>query len=289
MRRPKPPTSSAETPSRSISIARRATALTIAGSDPSGGAGLQADLKAFQQNGVYGMSVVTLLTVQNTVGVERIEVMPLDLVVQQLDCVIRDIPPLAIKTGALGNPSVLQGVAMHLKGYDGDLIVDPVLISKHGDPLADDSMIGAYRKYLFPIATLITPNRYEAETIVGRELSDIDSFCEAAWELQQMGPKHVLIKAGLIDGLRQHVYADAENMVSIGVDDCPGNRGHGAGCSLSATIAARMSLSDRKVSHAKRMRAAVDFAITAVHASVKLAPQLGKGCSPVEHRALHLG
>jgi hydroxymethylpyrimidine/phosphomethylpyrimidine kinase len=273
----------------SVEIARRATALTIAGSDPSGGAGLQADLKAFQQNGVYGMSVVTLLTVQNTVGVKRVEVMPAELVEQQIECVVEDIPPLAIKTGALGNPEIIRVVEKSLKSYRCDLIVDPVLISKHGATLGDSSLIDAYRTRLFPIATMITPNRHETEAILGRKLTDLDSVCQAAYDLHQMGPQSVLIKAGVIDGIREHVFADGDMVTSIGLENRPGNHGHGAGCSLSATIAARLARGNPAHPHPKRVRAAVEFAITAVHASVTLALPVGKGCHPVEHRVLDRG
>ncbi len=140
----------------------QATALTIAGSDPSGGAGLQADLKVFQQLGVYGMSVVTLLTVQNTQAVSRVEVMSTDLILQQLDAVMQDIPPKAIKIGALGNANVVQAVGERLAKLETPIVVDPVLVSKHGHPLASDDVVDAYRKFLFPIATVITPNRLEA-------------------------------------------------------------------------------------------------------------------------------
>ncbi|QEG00125.1 Hydroxymethylpyrimidine/phosphomethylpyrimidine kinase [Stieleria maiorica] len=273
----------------SVQIARQAIALTIAGSDPSGGAGLQADLKAFQQNGVYGMSVVTLLTVQNTMGVKRVETMPVDLVEQQLEAVVEDIEPLAIKTGALGTPAIVRAVAERLKSYHGDVIVDPVLISKHGDLLGGDSMVYAYRKYLFPVATLVTPNRYEVEALLGRKLTDLDSICDAAHELLQFGPEYVLIKAGVIDGLRHHVLADQEQTISAAVKDVPGNHGHGAGCSLSATIAAALTRCARTHPQAKRVRAAVEFGIAAVHAAVTLTPPLGKGCRPVEHRVLDKG
>src|SRR5690606_12116469 len=125
---------------------------------PSGGAGLQADLKAFQQNGVYGMSVVTLITVQNTLGVDRVEVLPADLVNEQFDAVMTDIPPRAIKTGALGNASLIAEIAARLAGTPCPVVVDPVMISKHGVTLIDDAAIQAYREILIPQATLLTPN-----------------------------------------------------------------------------------------------------------------------------------
>jgi hydroxymethylpyrimidine/phosphomethylpyrimidine kinase len=163
------------------------------------------------------------------------------------------------------------------------------LISKHGDRLAADAMIDAYRARLLPMANLITPNRFEAEALLGRKLSTTESFCEAAADLLDLGPEYVLIKAGVIDGLRQHVLADQQQVVSMGLPDCAGNHGHGAGCSLSATITARLALSDASIPQAERLRNAIKFAIMAVHAAVTLSPPLGNGCHPVEHRALHHG
>ena len=273
----------------SVSIARKAIALTIAGSDPSGGAGLQADIKAFQQNGVYGMSAVTVLTVQNTERVQRVVVLDAELVKEQIESVMKDIPPLAIKTGALGSVDIIRVVEGSVKSFHGDLIVDPVLISKHGDRLGDSSMIDAYRQRLFPIATMVTPNRFETEAILNRKLTDLDSFCQAAYDLQQLGPSYVLIKAGVIDGIRQHIFAGEDSITSIGLEDRPGNHGHGAGCSLSATIAARLALSNPSHPHALRVKSAVEFAIAAVHASVTLANPIGNGCHPVEHRVLDRG
>ena len=157
----------------------RAVALTIAGSDPSGGAGLQADLKTFQQLGVYGMTAVTLITVQNTQSLQRIEVLSPEMVVAQLDAVLVDIPPRAIKTGALGNAAVVQAVGERLQGVDGPLVVDPVLVSKHGQLLAGDDVMEAYRKYLLPQALLVTPNRFEAERLTGLKLDSPQRVAEA--------------------------------------------------------------------------------------------------------------
>lgn len=274
---------------QTIELAQDAVALTIAGSDPSGGAGLQADLKAFQQNGVYGMAVVTLLTVQNTVGVDRVEVMSMDLIAEQLESVLTDIPPLSIKTGALGSSEVISGIAKVLTDFDGDLIVDPVLVSKHGDRLAGDDAVVAYRDDLLPLATLITPNKHEAECLLDRTFSDVDSVVQGAQDLQKLGPQYVLIKAGTIEGQRVHVYADPDQIVSIQVSEHDTDHTHGAGCYLSATIAARMALFDPSQEHAWRMRAAVDFGIKAVHKAISVAPGLGKGRGPIESRILHLG
>lgn len=275
-----------------VTIAPKATALTIAGSDPSGGAGLQADLKAFQQTGVYGMSAVTLLTVQNTVGVSRVDVMSTDLVVQQLDAVLSDIPPRAVKTGALGNAENITAVAERLTHYEAPLVVDPVLVSKHGDSLADDAAVDAYRETLFPIASIITPNRYEAERLLGRSLknADRDALFEAAFDLASLGSTFVLLKAGRLEDQRCHIFVDGEQAKAFEVPDHPSQQNHGAGCALSATITARLALTaPREGRIAEQFEAAVLFAIRAVNHAIAFAPELGNGRGPIELRMLHIG
>src|SRR5215510_5105352 len=142
-------------------------ALTIAGSDPSGGAGIQADLKTFHRLGVYGEAVITLITVQNTVRVSRVEVMPPDLVLEQIEAVIEDIPPGAAKTGALGSPEMVRIVARAAEQFTFPLVVDPVMVSKHGQPLLSDEAARIVRDQLLPKAKLVTPNIPEAEALSG--------------------------------------------------------------------------------------------------------------------------
>lgn len=282
---------------RKVEIAPHAIALTIAGSDPSGGAGLQADLKAFQQNGVYGMSAVTLITVQNTLGVGKVEVLTPELVGEQIDAVLSDIPPRAIKTGALGNAAVIACVAEKLRklreqtGPDGCLfVVDPVMVSKHGDALVDDEAVSAYRDQLLPLADLLTPNRFETERLLGRDMgSTVEDLLAATQDLQDFGPTAVLVKAGEFDGQQMHVFTEPEQLVTLMVDRHPTTHTHGAGCSLSAVIAARLALSSPKDDESVRMREAVDFAIAAVNHAVHFAPKYGNGCGPIEARLLHIG
>src|SRR5579885_2746213 len=138
-------------------------ALTIAGSDPSGGAGIQADLKTFHQFGVYGEAAITLITVQNTTRVSRIEVLSADLVREQIEAVLEDIPPAAAKTGALGSAAVVRAVAALAAPFDFPLVVDPVTVSKHGRPLLPEDALRALREDLLPHAFLLTPNIPEAE------------------------------------------------------------------------------------------------------------------------------
>src|SRR5580698_5619320 len=162
-------------------------ALSIAGSDPSGGAGLQADLKTFHQMGVYGEAVVTLITVQNTRGLLRVEVLAAELVAEQLHAVISDIPPKAAKTGALGSLAVMEEIAGMAAGFAFPLVVDPVMNSKNGVPLLDQSARAAFAEKLLPRAFLLTPNLEEAAALTGITVDSPESMTAAARRLIEMG------------------------------------------------------------------------------------------------------
>src|SRR5689334_18532106 len=149
---------------------RKPVALTIAGSDPSGGAGIQADLKTFHQFGVYGEAVITLLTVQNTRTVSRVECVAPDLVTEQLQAVLDDIPPYAAKLGALGNAAIVNAVASLAREFTFPLVVDPVMISKHGTPLIPDDAKRALLDHILPVTYLLTPNLPEAAALTGQEV-----------------------------------------------------------------------------------------------------------------------
>src|ERR1035438_8413188 len=164
-------------------------ALTIAGSDPSGGAGIQADLKTFHQFGVYGEAVIALLTVQNTVRVSRVVVMPPALVLAQLAAVLEDIPPGAAKTGALGSTEMVQAVARAAADFKFPLVVDPVMVTKHGVSLLPDTAVAAVRELLLPRAFLITPNVPEAEALTGMEIHSLEDMRLAACRLRDMGAR----------------------------------------------------------------------------------------------------
>ena len=155
-------------------------ALTIAGSDPSGGAGIQADLKTFHQRGVYGTSVVTLITVQNTQKVSAIEILSPDLVEKQIDAVLEDIPPAAVKTGALGNSGIVRLLSEKAKNFPFPLVVDPVMISKHGLPLLTEEARFLLATELLPCAHLVTPNLHEAGELACMRVHDLKSMEEAA-------------------------------------------------------------------------------------------------------------
>ncbi|MGD0499321.1 MAG: bifunctional hydroxymethylpyrimidine kinase/phosphomethylpyrimidine kinase [Bryobacteraceae bacterium] len=253
-------------------------ALTIAGSDPSGGAGLQADLKTFHQFGVYGEAVVTLLTVQNTVRVSRVEVLPPWLALEQLAAVLEDIPPAAAKTGALGSAEMVEAVARAAAEFRFPLVVDPVMVSKHGQPLLPEAAVRAVRELLLPTAALVTPNAPEAEALAGIPIRDLDDMRRAAVRIREMGARAVLIKGG-------HMQADATDLLFDGVDwrEFPAPRldtrhTHGTGCTYSAAIAAGlvrgMALFDA-VACAKRF----------IHEAIRTNPGLGAGSGPVNHHA----
>ena len=175
-------------------------ALTIAGSDPSGGAGIQADLKTFHRMEAYGEAVITLITVQNTVSVDRVEILAADLVRQQVDSVVRDIPPKAAKTGALGSAEIVQTIAEAAQNWTFPLVVDPVMFSSKGSPLLDRAGHEAMVELLIPRATLLTPNLAEASGLAGFSVTDVASMRRAAETIAARGPKNVLVKGGHLLG-----------------------------------------------------------------------------------------
>ena len=175
-------------------------ALTIAGSDPSGGAGIQGDLKTFHQLGVYGEAALTLITVQNTKGVRRVEHLAPDIIREQIEAVIEDIRPNAIKTGALGNAAIVRAVVQALRALKLPLVVDPVMIGKHGASLLDTGAEAALIAELLPLATLLTPNLHEAAQITGLQVSNEEEMKRAAVRLHEMGAHAVLMKGGHLAG-----------------------------------------------------------------------------------------
>lgn len=249
-------------------------ALTIAGSDPSGGAGIQADLKTFHRFGVYGQAVVTLLTVQNTRRVSRVVVMDPDLVIEQIRAVLDDVPPAAAKLGALGNSEVVHAVARESETWTFPLVIDPVMISKHGSLLLGEAGSRAIRELLVPRAFLITPNLPEAETLTGEQEPHA-----AASRLRTAGARNVLVKGG-------HLPGDAVDLLlTEGGDfhEFPAARidtphTHGTGCTYSAAITALLAQGVELVE-------AVGIAKKYVTEAIRTAPGLGHGSGPLNHWA----
>lgn len=250
-----------------------AVALTIAGSDPSGGAGIQADLKTFHQFGVYGEAVITLITVQNSVKVSRVETLAPELVLEQIAAVLEDIPPAAAKTGALGSAVMVEAVARAAALWKFPLVVDPVMCSKHGAPLLPADAVEALRTKLLPHAALITPNIPEAASLTGTE-----DMRQAARLLHEWGARAVLIKGGHGEGCAIDLLFDGARFLEL-----PGRRidtrhTHGTGCTLSAAITAGLAMG-------LDMRRAVARAKRFINEAISTNPGLGRGCGPVNHHA----
>ncbi len=250
-------------------------AMTIAGSDPSGGAGLQADLKTFHQHGVYGTSVVTLLTVQNTLKVESVEVLRPEFVLSQLDAVLDDLPPTAAKIGALGNVAVIEAVAERAECFLFPLVVDPVMVSKHGAPLIDETAVEVLRRKLLPRAFLITPNVPEAARLAGMEVTDRPTMEKAAARIAQLGSKNVLVKGGHLKGdPADDVLWSAGEKHVLTAERVDTRHTHGTGCVFSAAITARLAKGEDLVT---AVRAAKQF----ITAAILNSPGLGQGYGPV--------
>jgi hydroxymethylpyrimidine/phosphomethylpyrimidine kinase len=253
-------------------------ALTIAGSDPSGGAGIQADLKTFHQFGVYGEAVITLLTVQNTVSVDRVEPMAPDLVLQQIRAVVADIPPQAAKTGALGTREIVEAVAELAAEFTFPLVVDPVMISKHGAPLIAEDARHAIATRLLPRAALITPNLAEAGALVGYEVRDLDAMHSAARKLCEMGARAALVKGGHLEGDAVDVLYFAGDWSEFRGPRIDTRHTHGTGCTYSAAITAELA---RGAPLGEAIAVAKAFITTAIRSN----PGLGRGNGPVNHHA----
>jgi len=258
-------------------------ALTIAGSDPSGGAGLQADLKTFHQFGVYGEAVPTLITVQNSLRVSRVEVLAAELVREQIEAVLEDIPPAAAKTGALGSAEIVQVVARAAGGWSFPLVVDPVMVSTHGRRLLSAEAVEVFCRELLPRAALLTPNVPEAEVITGMEIRGAGDLRRAACRMREMGARAVLIKGGhreegATDVLCGPADEAGREWHEFAAPRLATRHTHGTGCTYSAAIAAALARGDtllEAVARAKRF----------IHEAIRTNPGLGHGSGPVNHFA----
>lgn len=253
-------------------------ALTIAGSDPSGGAGIQADLKTFHQFGVYGEAVITLVTVQNTTRLDRIHCLPPELVVEQIRAVLEDIPPAAAKTGALGNRRIVEAVAAAAADFDFPLVVDPVMVSKHGAPLVDGDARDAIAGQLVPRAWLITPNLAEASALTGLAVEDVAGMRRAAEALARMGARAVLVKGGHLAGSATDVLFSEGAFHEFAGPRIDTPHTHGTGCTYSAAITAELALGAALPDAVARAKAFITEAI-------RSSPGLGRGSGPVNHHA----
>ncbi|MFW6057679.1 MAG: bifunctional hydroxymethylpyrimidine kinase/phosphomethylpyrimidine kinase [Persicimonas sp.] len=250
-------------------------ALTIAGSDSGGGAGIQADLKTFAACEVHGTSVLTLITAQNTRGVSGIQMLPRPTIRAQYEAVVSDLKPAAAKTGALGSEEVIATVAEMLEDHPIDqLVVDPVMISKHGDPLLAEPAQKMLRDRMLEGALLVTPNRHEAEALCGRTVNNVGSMKEAAKRIHDFGPDNVLIKGSHFDKIVRDIFYDGSGFIEYGADRVKTERLHGSGCVYSSAITAKLAVG-------QELAEAIGFARTFISGAIDHAPLVGEGISPV--------
>jgi hydroxymethylpyrimidine/phosphomethylpyrimidine kinase len=253
-------------------------ALTIAGSDSGGGAGIQADLKSFMAHGVYGASAITAITAQNTVGVRAVLLLEPALVVAQIDAVLEDIGADAVKTGMLGSAEVVGAVAAALRAHGADtLVVDPVMVAKSGDRLLASDAVPALRDELLPLATLVTPNLPEASILLGREVRALDEMPDAAHEILALGPRNVLLKGGHLAGDEVvDVLLAGGRLTMLRAPRVASSNTHGTGCTYAASITALLARGLSVEEAVAEGRAYVLGAITQ-------AMPLGAGHGPLNH------
>jgi hydroxymethylpyrimidine/phosphomethylpyrimidine kinase len=253
-------------------------ALTVAGSDSGGGAGIQADLKTFHQFGVFGTSVIAAVTAQNTVGVRAWQPLPIDLVTAQIDALAEDLPPQAFKTGMLGTADLIEAVADAIVRWRfPNYVLDPVMVASSGDRLlaADAERVIARR--LVPLATLVTPNLDEAQVLVQSEVRSPEQMEAAGRILVRQGAQVVLVKGGHLEGdTVVDVLVSARGTHRFTHPRIASTSTHGTGCTLSAAIAAGLAL-DRPLVRA------VEDALDFVHRAIAAAPELGHGRGPLNH------
>jgi hydroxymethylpyrimidine/phosphomethylpyrimidine kinase len=261
-----------------IANAPRPRALSIAGSDSGGGAGIQADLKTFSALGVYGMTAITAVTVQNTRGVTGYEALPPTIVADQIRAVVTDIGVDAAKTGMLASAEIVEAVAGAVaETAVPNFVVDPVSVSKHGHRLLEDDAVGALRERILPLATLVTPNLPEAAVLAGFEVTSRDLMEDAAEAIRAMGPGAVLVKGGHLRGstTADDVFFDGNRMEWVEADRIETANTHGTGCTLSSAIAAYLARGDELLE-------AVREGKTFVTEAIRAALPLGQGIGPVD-------
>ncbi|WP_026370604.1 bifunctional hydroxymethylpyrimidine kinase/phosphomethylpyrimidine kinase [Kallotenue papyrolyticum] len=254
-----------------------AKALTIAGSDSGGGAGIQADLKTFMAFGVYGASAITAITAQNTLGVRGVELVAPEMVVAQIEAVLDDIGADAIKTGMLGTAAIIEAVTRTLERYGVTrLVVDPVMVAKSGDRLLAEEAVAALRDRLLPRALVVTPNLPEASVLLGRRVERETEMPAAARDLHALGARYVLLKGGHLPGDPVDLLFDGRQMIELRAPRIATPHTHGTGCTYAAAIAALLA---RGVEVEAAVRAARDY----LHGAIAHARAIGRGHSPVNH------
>jgi hydroxymethylpyrimidine/phosphomethylpyrimidine kinase len=261
-------------------VSRVPVALTIAGSDSGGGAGIQADLRTFAFHCVHGTSAVTCITAQNTLGVTRVDAMPPEAVVAQMQAVAEDIGVQAAKTGMLLNKEIIGAVAKQVELLQiENLVVDPVMVSRAGAQLIDDEAVKILRETLLPLAVLVTPNRYEAQILTGIEINSLDEMKLAAEYIHQhLAVKAVLVKGGGMTGQERgtDVWFDGKTLEIITAQRVNTKNTHGTGCTLAAAITANLARGENLFTAVQKAKDYVTVALT-------YALDIGKGTGPVGH------
>jgi hydroxymethylpyrimidine/phosphomethylpyrimidine kinase len=254
-------------------------ALTIAGSDCSGGAGIQADLKTFTAFGVFGMSAITSVVAENTVGVQAIHDLPVSIIIEQIKSCVDDIGVDAVKIGMLSNPEIVLAVADNIKHYGlPNVVIDPVMVAKSGDLLLSEEARETVKLNLLPLATVITPNRFEAEALLGCRIETLSEMKSAAQNLKKLGCKWVIVKGGHLTGSTKavDVVYDGNEFYVLEAPFIETPNTHGTGCTFSSAIAAGLAKRYKPLQAIKKAKEYITQAI-------KTAPSLGRGYGPTNH------
>lgn len=256
--------------------ARLPRALTIAGSDSGGGAGIQADLKTFASLGVYGLSALTAITAQNTEGVRAAEDVLPTLVEAQIDAVLEDIGADVAKTGMLSNPAIIEAVARRVQKWKLRLVVDPVMVAKGGAPLLRPEAVTTLRTLLLPLAEVVTPNLPEAEVLTGQHIETLEDMRVAARTIHAQGPRYVVVKGGHSATDPVDISFDGTSFTELRVRRIQTQHTHGTGCTFSAAITAFLA-------HGQSVDEAVTNAKHYITEAIRHAPGVGHGHGPVNH------
>jgi hydroxymethylpyrimidine/phosphomethylpyrimidine kinase len=254
------------------------TALTIAGSDSGGGAGIQADLKTFAAHRVFGTSAITAVTAQNTLGVTSWQALSADLVTAQIEAVAGDIGADAVKIGMLGNAAIVEAVAAAIASLDlPHVVLDPVMIAKGGHRLIEEDAVAAMRTELLPLAHAVTPNIPEAESLADMRIVSLDDMREAGMRILELGPRLVLVKGGHLEGsMSIDIACTAHETYEIAGARLTTSNTHGTGCTLSSAIAANLA-------NGLPEREAITTAREYLEGALRTAPRIGHGHGPLNH------
>ena len=252
-------------------------AMTIAGSDSGGGAGIQADLKTFAALGVYGSSTLTAITAQNTVGVTMVHEIPIDIIVAQIDAVLSDIGADAVKTGMLASSAIVETVAEEMERHQvSRLVVDPVMVAKSGDRLLQEDAVEALRTRLIPLAAVVTPNIPEAEALTGLKIETDEDVRRAAEAIIQLGARAVVVKGGHREGPATDLFYDGVRFQEFSAPRIDTVNTHGTGCTFASAVAAGLA---KGLEVVESVQLAKDYVTEAIRRSFPV----GRGHGPLHH------